>query len=211
MIAAPFQAVFAVPGRVTVPTTQEMKRVQLAVDTLEPALGIRAVPKLEPAAYLYAKFAVPKGAPLLAGSVALFRDQTFVGTGDIPVLSPGEEHELGFGIDDLVRIKHAVVEERRGETGLISSSRTDERNYRLTAKNMHERAMPVTILDQIPASQNEAIKVELTGRTAPSKTNIDDKRGVIAWDTKLEPDEERVIEFGYRVTWPADKPIRYGP
>jgi hypothetical protein len=27
---------------------------------------------------------------------------------------------------------------------------------------------------------------------------------------KLEPDEEKAIEFGYRVTWPAAKRIIYG-
>ena len=38
----------------------------------------------------------------------------------------------------------------------------------------------------------------------------DDKRGVLAWDMTLGPDEERVIEFGYRTTWPAAKKVTYG-
>jgi hypothetical protein len=32
----------------------------------------------------------------------------------------------------------------------------------------------------------------------------------MAWDQKIEADEEKVIEFGYRVTWPAAKKIEYG-
>ena len=39
---------------------------------------------------------------------------------------------------------------------------------------------------------------------------MDDKRGVLAWDMKLKPDEEKVVEFGYRVTWPAAKKVTYG-
>lgn len=209
--AAPFQAIYNVPGRLSVPNTGEAKRVQLMAEAIEPVLTVRTVPKEDPKAYLYAKLVLPKGgSPALPGQVSLFRDGTFVGAGRLPVLSPGEEHELGFGIDDLVRVKHAVAEEKRGETGLISTSRTDSRNYRISVKNMHERAIGLTVFDQLPVSKNQDIKVELTGRTAPSRQNVEDKRGVVAWDSKLEPDQEQLIEFGYRVTWPSAKSVVYG-
>lgn len=206
---APFQAVYAVPGMTSVANTGEAKGVVLLTDTFQPALRVRAVPKREAKAFLYAKMEVPRGSPLLPGSVSLFRDGTFVGVGQLPLLAGGETHELGFGIDDLVRVRHAVAEEKRGETGIISSSRTDERNFRLSVKNLHERAIDVTLLDQIPVSANEEIKVELTGRTPPTRRDVDDKRGVLAWDARVEPDEEQVIEFGYRVVWPASKTIVY--
>ena len=206
---APFQAVFTVPGRLAVAATGEAKRVLLQDDTLEPGLTVRTVPKVDPKAYLYAKLVLPKGSPLLPGTVSLFRDGTFVGTGALPVLSPGEEHELGFGADDQVRVRHAIADEKRGETGLISSARTDSRNFRITVKNMHERAVDLVVQDQIPVSQNQDIKVELVGPTAPTRKDIDDKRGVIAFDSKLEPEAEQVIEFGYRVTWPGARAIIY--
>ncbi len=209
--AGAFQATFSVPGRVTVENTGEAKRVQIDDAQLEPALIVRAVPKREERAFLYAKLTLPKATPYLAGPVSLFRDQTFVGTGQMPQLSGGEDHELGFGADDSIRIKYTIAEEKRGETGLISSSRTDQRNYRLVIKNLHERPVAVTILDQVPTSLNQDIKVDLIGRSAPTKRDVDDKRGVLAWEDKLGPDEERVIEFGYRITWPAAKNIIMRP
>jgi len=66
------------------------------------------------------------------------------------------------------------------------------------------------VLDQIPASQNADIKVELNGKTAPTRRDVDDKRGVLAWDLTLAPEEERVIDFGYRASWPAAKKVTYG-
>src|SRR5690606_4260280 len=123
--------------------------------------------------------------------------------GRLPQLSGGDEHELGFGTDDAVRIRYAVADEKRGETGLISTSRTDQRNYRITVKNLHERPIAFTVLDQIPTSLNQDIKVELLGGTAPTRREVDGKRGVLAWEGELAPDEERAIEFGYRITWPA--------
>ncbi len=209
VVIAPFQALFAVPGRLTIPNTGEAKKVQLQADELEATLGVKTTPKADARAFLYAKLVTPKGSPMLPGLVSLFRDGTFVGTGKLPLLSPGEEHELGFGVDDLVRVKHAVVEEKRGETGLISTSRTDSRNYKLTVKNMHERAISVTVFDQLPVSQNQEIKVELTGRTAPTIQDVDDRRGVVAWESSLDPDDEWLIDFGYRVSWPSAKAIEY--
>jgi uncharacterized protein (TIGR02231 family) len=204
-----FQAVYGIPGRVTVPPTGEPKRVQIDTTELEPALMVRTVPKREIKAYLYAKVTIARGAPILPGQVALFRDGTFVGNGMLPQLAPGEEYELGFGADDHVRVRHAVAEEKRSETGIISTSKTDVRNFRISLKNLHERAIAVAVIDQIPVSQNADIKIDLIGKTAPSKRDLDDKRGILAWEMKLDPDEERLVDFGYRVTWPAAKRILY--
>jgi uncharacterized protein (TIGR02231 family) len=205
-----FQAVYGIAGRVTVPETGETKRVQIDAMQLDPNLMVRAVPKREEKAYLYAKIVTADGSPLLPGQVSLFRDAVFVGNGRLPLLGPGEEHELGFGVDDSIRVKHAVAEDKRGETGIISTSKTDTRSYRITVKNLHERPIQVSVLDQIPVSQNADITVELTGKTTPTRRDVDSKRGVLAWELKLEPAEERAIEFGYRATWPAAKKVTYG-
>ena len=208
--AAPFQAVFSVPGRLTIPETGEAKRVQLQENKVEPKLTVRTVPKLDPKAYLYVKLTLPKGSSLLPGAVSLFRDGAFVGAGKLPVLAPGEEHELGFGADDQVRVRHSILKQTRGETGLISSSRTDSRNFRISVKNQHERAVELVVLDQIPVSLNEEIKVDLVGPTKPTKRNVDDKRGILAFESKLEAEQERIIEFGYRIKWPGERPIIIG-
>ncbi|MBL8565878.1 MAG: mucoidy inhibitor MuiA family protein [Hyphomicrobiaceae bacterium] len=206
---APFQTTYLVSGRASVATTGEPKSLDLKIDRFEPQLLARTVPKRDAKAYLYAKVDVPRGSPMLPGPVALFRDGTFVGNGQLPLLAGGEKHELGFGADDMVRVRHSIAEEKRGETGLISASKTDERNYRLSVKNMHERSIEVSVLDQIPVSRQDEIKVEWIGRHQPTVRDVEDRRGVVAWDMKLEADEEKVIEFGYRVIWPAAKSITY--
>ena len=206
-----FAATFEVPGRVTVENTGEMKRVLIDEVDLEPTLRVRAVPKREERAFLYAKLVLPKTSVFLPGPISLFRDQAFVGTGRLPQLAGGDEYELGFGADDAVRVRYSIADEKRGETGLISTSRTDQRYYRITVINLHERPIAFTVLDQIPASLNQDIKVELTSGTAPTRRDVDGKRGILAWDDKLAPDEERVLEFGYRISWPAAKNIRFSP
>jgi uncharacterized protein (TIGR02231 family) len=206
---AAFQAIFKVPDRITVANTGDPSRVKIADTQLEPALGVRTVPKRDRQAYLYAKIQLPKTAPYLPGRVSLFRDHTFVGMGQLPQLAPGETHEIGFGPDDLVRVKYEVIREKKGETGLISSSRTDQRQYKITLRNLHERPIAFTILDQVPVSLDEKIKVELNGRTPPTASDVKGKRGVLAWSGKLGADEEKVVDFGFQISWPAEKQIRY--
>lgn len=208
--AAPFQAVYTVPGKLTVMGTGEQKRVQIDEAAVEPTLIVRTVPRVDPKGYLYAKVAMPKTSAFLPGQVSLFRDGTFVGNGRLPLLAPGEEHELGFGADDNVRVRHAIVEEKRSEQGLISQTKADVRSFRITARNLHQRPISVVIMDRMPVSQHQDIKVELTGRQPPTRRDIDDKRGVIAWELRLEPDQEGVVEFGWRVQWPGAKRLQYG-
>ena len=92
--------------------------------------------------------------------------------------------------------------------GLISTSRTDSRNFTISVKSMHERSVALAVFDQVPVSANQEIKIDLTGQ-APTKQNVDDKRGVVVWEGKLDPDQEQTIEFGYRVSWPSAKSVIY--
>ncbi len=208
--ASPFQVLYSLTGPQTIPNSGETKRVVIDQTDLDPALSVRATPKVEPKAYLYAKLTLPKTAPYLPGQVSLFRDSTFVGTGRLPALTPGQEFDLGFGADDAVRIRYANVDEKRSESGIISSSRNDARNFRIIMTNKHDRPIAITVYDQMPVSNNQEIKVEMTAKPQPAKRDLDDKRGVLAWEDTLKPDEEKTIEFGYKVTWPAQKNITYG-
>ncbi len=66
----------------------------------------------------------------------------------------------------------------------------------------------MTVLDQMPYSEKETLQVSLlTASPKPSRKNVDDKRGVMAWDVTLKPQKAKVIEFGYQVVWPKDKAI----
>lgn len=205
----PFEASFGVPGRVDVDNTGEAKRVELSQEKVKPKVHVRTVPRRAALAYLYASLTLPKDAPYLAGQIALFRDNTFVGNGRLPDLAQGAEHELGFGRDPGVIVKYDVLGEKRGESGIILSSSTDERNYRVTVINQHPHPIEVLVIDQMPVSLNEDITVELAAPSAPDEKNFEGKRGVLAWRFDLKPEAERKITHGYRIAWPAEKKVTY--
>jgi uncharacterized protein (TIGR02231 family) len=207
-----FQAVYAIGGKTTIKSAGETKRLQIAAEEADTALYVMAVPRLDHTAYLYAKLALPKtSSPLLPGSVLFFRDSVFVGSGSLPQLSPGESHALGFGADERVRVKQVVVADKSSETGTFSKARVEERSYAITVKNLHARPMDIQVIDRMPVSMQEEIKVDFSVTAGPQPAAIEgeNKRGLFRWDLNAGPDEEQKLVYVYRVTSPADKKIQY--
>jgi uncharacterized protein (TIGR02231 family) len=205
---AGFQALYAIPGRVSVDNTGTAKNVRIDTTGLEAKLSARAVPKLDPNAYLTAAFVLGGETPLLPGTAMLYRDGVFMGQGHLPMLAPGEEAKLGFGADDLIKVKRVEVKRQRGEEGIITTSNVDSRAYDITVKNLHDFVIPVTVLDQMPYSTLEDIVVEtLPGMTTPSVKDFEKKRGVLAWNFDLEPKAEKVLKHGFKITWPEDMQV----
>ncbi|MEQ1650433.1 MAG: DUF4139 domain-containing protein, partial [Hyphomicrobiaceae bacterium] len=205
-----FQAQFSIPGKVTVQQTGEQKRVQIVSEDLDANLIVRTVPRFDQTAYLYAKLALPKtSSVLLPGQVSLFRDGTFVGQGRVPQLAQGEDHELGFGADDLVKVKRVVLEDKKGESGIFTSTRAEDRNFVITVKNLRTNPVPVVVLDRIPVSAHQDIKVDATFKPQPTKKDVNDRRGTVQWEFSAAPDSETQIAFGYKVSAPAGKQIDY--
>ena len=61
---------------------------------------------------------------------------------------------LGFGADDKVKIARTVVRKVEGSTGIITTSKTDEREFKITVRNGHDAPVAVTIEDQLPVSES---------------------------------------------------------
>jgi uncharacterized protein (TIGR02231 family) len=204
-----FHAEYNVPGAVSVASGKGARSLQLGSETLAPTLGVKTAPAVAETAYLTASFASLSGAPLLAGPVALFRDGSFVGNGTIAFSEAGKTIDLGFGADDLVHVTRATLTEQTGQHGFIVNARkTDQRGYKITVENLHSRPIEITVLDRIPHAEDQAVSVKRAGgATAPTVTNVDDKRGVLAWTYTYDAGQSRDIVNAYEVSWPADRDI----
>jgi uncharacterized protein (TIGR02231 family) len=203
-----FQAVFRIPGRVSVVAQEGTKSFRIATMTIAPDLLVRAVPVLDPTAFLEASFKYAEEAPLLPGRVALYRDGIFVGRAMLALAGRGELVNLGFGADDQVRVARIVQRKTEGSSGLISTSKTDEREFRITARNGHDWPIKVVVEDQQPVTESDDVQVELLPvTTKPTLTDVHDRRGVLAWTLDLAGGETREIALGWRIRWPAGKSL----
>jgi uncharacterized protein (TIGR02231 family) len=204
-----FQATFRIPGRVSLSASEGTKSLRISTSMIAPDLVVRSAPVADPTAFLEASFVQSEDAPLLPGSVAIYRDGAFVGRGKMAAASKDETVRLGFGADDKVKIERAVIKRNEGSAGLIvTTSKTDERAFKTTLRNGHDFPIKVAITDQLPVSENEDIVVEmLPSTTPPTTTNLRDKRGVLEWALEVKPAEVKDIAFAWRLRWPKDKGV----
>lgn len=204
-----FQATFKIPGRVSVAANEGAKRLRISTATIAPDLAVRAVPVIDPTAFLEASFVQADDAPLLPGQVSIYRDGIFVGRSRMATAAKDETVRLGFGADDKVKIERTVVKRNEGSAGLIvTTSRTDERAFKTTVRNGHDFPIKVAIQDQLPVSENDDIVVEMLPSSTPATTtNLRDKRGVLEWAFEAKPAEVRDVNFAWRMRWPKDKGV----
>jgi uncharacterized protein (TIGR02231 family) len=207
-----YQALFRVPGRVTVATNEGAKSLRISTATIAPDLLVRAAPALDETAYLEASMKHAEEAPLLAGRVALYRDGIFVGRGTLALTPKDETLRLGFGADEKVKVARVLMRRLEGSAGIISSAKTDEREFKTTVRSGHSRPMRIVVEDQIPTSEIADIQVEmLPGTTPPTERDVRDRRGVLAWSFDAAPGEAKEIKLGWRLRWPGDKVVAYEP
>jgi uncharacterized protein (TIGR02231 family) len=204
-----FQAAFRIPGRVSVSAgDDDAKSLRIASSSITPDLVIRSVPASDPTAFLEASFVQNDDAPLLPGKVALYRDGMLIGRSTLAAAGKNENVRLGFGADDKVKIERTVVSRNEGSTGLIVSSKVDERSFKTSVRNGHDFPVKVAIVDQVPVSETSDIAVEmLPSTTPPTTTNLRDKRGVLEWAFEAKPGEAKDINLAWRVRWPKDKGV----
>jgi uncharacterized protein (TIGR02231 family) len=201
-----FALSYRVAGPQTVPADGEPHAYVADKRAFPVTLQVRTYPSVEPVAYLYAVL-TNDGAPLPAGRVSLYRAGALVGQADLAAVRPGEERRLGFGADDRVRVTRAVDTDQSGKSGLFGGKRRVERRYVIEVGNFHARPVEVSVYDRLPVPSDGALEVKYLDdwATAPSATDVEGGRGVVAWTGTFDGGEKRKIRFGYALTFPKDE------
>ncbi|HZY13132.1 MAG TPA: mucoidy inhibitor MuiA family protein [Beijerinckiaceae bacterium] len=203
-----FQATYQVPGRLSVPGDGTPKSFVLSSRQMMPATVIKTVPALDPTAYIEGHFLNEEDAPILPGEVRVRRDNTFVGTGRVGLVAPGDALDLGFGADDKVKVTRVPLRRKENEPNWLGQTKVETREFKTSVKNLHDFPVRVTVIDQIPISENTAITVEqLPQTTPPTEKQVADKRGVMSWTFDLAPGEAKDIRLAYRMKWPGEREV----
>ncbi|HYQ79924.1 MAG TPA: DUF4139 domain-containing protein, partial [Anaeromyxobacteraceae bacterium] len=196
-------AVFTAPRRESVDGAGRARKVFLSSFSLQGELSRVAAPRADPSAYLAAKAVNGTGAPLLPGPASVFLGDEFVGRAQLPLVPAGGEVKLAFGADDRIKVERQVVERRHETSGLFTKDDVIRYRVRTTVKNLWSKPVTVRLMDLVPVSREEEVKVAiLDGTTAPTEPDDPMKPGVKAWALSLEPQKEKVVELRYEVRFP---------
>lgn len=204
-----FVGEYKIAGPADVPADGTATKLMVGAFDTQSALEIQVKPQMGTDAYLVAKTTLKGDAPILPGRVSLFRDGAYVGQSSLPLLRPGQEKDLPFGIDDQVSVVRNVVMDERSEAGVISKDNVQERHFVTKIRNLHTMPVTLVVMETVPVAQDEKIRVETvkSATTAGYRADRDDIKGLLEWSLDLAAKEEKDIALGWKVSWPKDAQI----
>lgn len=194
--------VYNYPEPVTVATGAE--NLRLALDSLDfaPVVEAVAVPRLDKTAFVMASFTNASEEPLLPGQAMLFREGVLVGSTWLDVIAPGVETDVGFGAIETLTVKREMPKRAEGETGVFTTANARTESAVITVENTGPDAWPVRILDQVPYSEQDELEIEVTASPAPTETDVEGQRGILAWEFDLSAGARQTITLEHEITWP---------
>jgi uncharacterized protein (TIGR02231 family) len=200
--------VYIYPEPVTVASGAEDLR--LALDRLDfvPVVVAFAVPRLDRTAFVMASFTNGSDEPLLPGEAMLFREGVLVGTTYLDVIAPGVETDVAFGALETLRIKREMPKLATGETGVFTTSNERTESAVITVENTGNEAWPVRLLDQVPYTEQDDLEIELSADPAPTETDVDGQRGILAWEFDLAASGKQTITLEHTLSWPEGMELR---
>lgn len=179
---------------VTIPSDGEPHRVELTRTTVNAEVERVAWPERGDAVHLRATATLTGPAPLLAGPVVLARGNELVGRGRTDFVGRGEPFELGFGVDDGLRVRRSV-DEKRDVTPVIGTQKV-ARTVRLYLSNLSDGARKLTVVERYPVSEVDEVKVAVVSH---DDATLDARDGFARWTLTVDAGATRTLTLVYRI------------
>ncbi len=198
---------YPLPRAITIPSDDQRSRKQriATVDT-KPTFIHVARPLVESAVYLKAVAANSSAFQFLAGPATVFLGGDSVGSTTLPDLSPGAEMTFWLGTDRRIEAKRVLVKKETSERGVFGKADETIWQYRIDLTSTDTKPVTVELVDRMPVSRNEQIKVELKDLSQPlaadAKYVADEKpQGMLKWIVPLPARTDAGKPAAQAVSW----------
>lgn len=204
-----FVGEYKIVGPSTVKADGTESKLMIGPFQVDSKMQVQVKPQLASDAFLVARATLKGETPILPGNVNLFRDGAFVGQSQLPLLKPGKERDLPFGVDDQVSMEYRILKDERSEVGVISRETTLTRHTLAKLANLHTQPIELVVMQTTPVPQSKQITFKLVDdQTTPNfKMDADDVKGVMRWTLPLKPQEKTDVKLGWALSWPKDQNI----
>ncbi|KAJ3498443.1 hypothetical protein NLG97_g1109 [Lecanicillium saksenae] len=160
-----FTTTFDLPGANSLaPRSTAPKRRVARITFSNVALSHTVVAKFKPVAFLKASFRNTSKLTLLRGQATLVLDGSFMGRAAVPRCSAGDRFSLSLGADPAIKVVYPKPDVRRATTGLFNRENSSIYVRTVSLHNTRAsagKATSILVLDQIPVSEDERLRVEL--------------------------------------------------
>ena len=197
--------VFEVSERKNIPSDGQIHKVVVAELTFDADKKFVTVPKLDQKVYLTAKCKNSSDYLLLPGEIAVFQGNDYVGTQYLEKsIAFDGEITLAMGPVRTITVERKRVKEFSENTGIIGQNRREFFAFDITITNNSRHSAVVEVIDQIPVSADEKIKVEdVKFEPQPDKRDKDFD-GQIIWKVKIDAGKKKILKYQFGVKYPKD-------
>jgi uncharacterized protein (TIGR02231 family) len=191
-----------VPGRAEVRGDGTAVRVLVSRSRMPARFAWRTAPSLTPFVFRVAQVTNTAAFPLLQGQVDGFRRSGFIGRHALERVPQGGAFELSFGLEDRMKVKRVVVEELARDSGLFQQRRRFRYAYRLELQNRSGGPEELEVVERIPVSELEDIRVEIEKAKTTAGYELAAADGLVVWKVKLRADEAKTVDLAFHVDVP---------
>ncbi|KDQ13205.1 hypothetical protein BOTBODRAFT_133795 [Botryobasidium botryosum FD-172 SS1] len=161
-------ATFTIPGRSNIPSDGEDHQVTIAKLKLEARLQWVAVPSMSLQTHLKANIKNASEYTFLPGETSVYLDGSFISNSPVPPVSPEESFDCPLGVDSSIRLTYHPRTTRASKSGFYTKTQTHAYAQRITVFNTRTQPVDnVTVLAQVPVSQDAAITVKISKPALP--------------------------------------------
>lgn len=199
---------YTYPDELSLASGADTVRLELGAMTFDATLRALAVPRRQDVAFLTAEFTNTSDEMILPSvSTQLFRDGDYVGQVQGGMIAAGDRARLGFGPIEGLRLTR-LSERNEGDRGVISRSSELSEKVRIEVENLTGRSWPLRVIDQVPYSEQEDLSITWNASPRPDIVDLDDGKGILAWDSEIAAGETTEIGLEFTLEWPDGKVLR---
>ncbi|MFT6747094.1 MAG: hypothetical protein ACJAZ2_001442 [Glaciecola sp.] len=184
-------------------STGKRQRVEIKKHKLGAEYAYFSAPKMNNSAYLIAKVSDWAQYNILSGQTKIYFEDTYVGQGYIDAENTEDTLEISLGQDKNIVIERITKLDKSGKQ-FIGLKQSKKKAFDIVVRNNKKSAVKIEILDQIPVSKNNAIKVKLV---ESSSAKVNAETGELKWLLEIGAFGKETKSFEFEVTYPKNKKI----
>ncbi|MDB4292510.1 mucoidy inhibitor MuiA family protein [Maribacter sp.] len=194
---------FVIKKPYSITSDGDITSIEINTFTLDAQYEYFAAPIVNENVFLTSTFKDWEQYNLLPGEASIYFKGSYAGKTSIDPYTTKKEMTISLGIDQNITVSRKQNKNFKNKS-FTGSNRILDRMYNLEVKNNKAVAIDLKLMDRIPVSQNNDIKViDIENYDA----EYDTKKGLLLWEMNLSPQASEKKSFSFKVKYPKGKNI----
>lgn len=184
----------------TIPSDNKIHNVSIKNYELPATYRYYTVPKRDKDVFLQAQITEWQKYNLLSGNTSIFFDNMYIGDGLLDTKNLSDTMYISLGRDKKIIVSREL-DKTKTTVKTIKSNISKSYSYKIDVRNTRNEAIRITIVDQIPVSDDNNIDIE---DIELSGAELDKTKGIATWKLDIEPNKTSQLNIGYTIKYPKD-------